>query len=268
MQQSSGAGCQKIHQSPLSDKHLQLSRKSCLWTVVERDRKMDQCVSTNLKKIAFWKGLQAPEKQDMAINNMVTYLRQVPAFSAQGLLHCFSALPGYFCHDILGKEKFLLLFLLFYFTPVREVGLGQLHCSAVLSTRGPRKETRWGHLPPAPAGHCQPLLWWDMLDLPALPSQIMATGQLPVAREPPSVIGDDLGGLHNCKETRLSRKHLSLSVQIEKIFDGLKSVSSLYACRVSLSGCWGWGTLPTWGTLNNWSVFLTETQVPGAVEDH
>ncbi|NXP41994.1 CSF1R factor, partial [Leiothrix lutea] len=40
----------------------------------------------------------------------------IATFSPQGLQHCFSALPGYFCHDILGKEKFLLLFLLFYFT--------------------------------------------------------------------------------------------------------------------------------------------------------
>lgn len=85
---------------------------------------MDQCVSTDLKQIAFWKGLQAQEKQDMSINNKVTYLRQVPAFSAQGLQQCFSALPGYFCHDILGKEKFLLLFLLFLFYPCKGSGAG------------------------------------------------------------------------------------------------------------------------------------------------
>lgn len=105
---------------------------------------MDQCVSTDLK---FWKGLQAQEKQDMSVNNMVTYLRQVPAFSAQGLQLCCSALPGYFCHDILGKEKFLLLFLLFCFTPVREVGVGQLHCSAVLSNQGSKEGDTVGTSP-------------------------------------------------------------------------------------------------------------------------
>lgn len=107
---------------------------------------------------------------------MVTYLRQVAAFSAQGLQQCFSALPGYFCHDILGKEKFLLLFLLFYFTLVREVGLGQLHCSAVLSSQESKEGDTVGTFPPALAGHCQSLLWWDLLDLPALPSQMRASG--------------------------------------------------------------------------------------------
>lgn len=58
--------------------------------------------------------------------------------SAHRLQHCFSlSLPGYFCHEIPGKEKkFLLLYVHLLPSTVREAGLGQLHRSAVLSSPG------------------------------------------------------------------------------------------------------------------------------------
>lgn len=187
----------------------------------------------------------------MSINNMVTCLRQVPALSAQGLQLCFSALPCYFCHDILGKEKFLLLFLLFYFTPVREVGVGQPHCSAVLSNQGSKEGDTVGTSPSSTSWALPATALVAQAGSPSSAIPNDGNRLLPVAGEPSSVTGDGLGGLHNCKESRLSRKSRSHSVQIQKILDGLKCVSSLCTCRVSLRGCWGWGTLPAWEALSD-----------------
>lgn len=151
----------------------------------------------------------------MSINNMVTYLRQVPVFSAQELQHCFCALPGYFCHDILGKEKCLLLFLLLYFTPVREVGLGQLHCSAVLSNQGSKEGDTVGTSPSSTVSWA--LSATALLGHAGSPSSATPNDGnrlLPGAREPPSVIGT--GGISELQRVQLPRK--SLSVQIQKMF--------------------------------------------------
>lgn len=72
LQQSSGAVCQKIQQSLLPNKHLQLCRQSCLWLVVQKERGGWMCKHSS-EEIAFRKALQAQEKQDIFINHFIYF---------------------------------------------------------------------------------------------------------------------------------------------------------------------------------------------------
>lgn len=148
------------------------------------------------------------------------------------------------------------------------MGLGQLHCSAVLSNQGSKEGDTVGTSPSSTSWALSATALVGHADLPALPSQMMAAGCFQWQESLPQSQVMTWEDFITAKSPGCPEKSLSHSVHIQKIFDGLKSGSSLCTCRVSLSGCWGWGTLPAWESLSNWSLLLTETQVPGEMEDH
>lgn len=113
----------------------------------------------------------------LALNMIDNTQHELATASTQGLQHCFS-LPCLLTSAMRFVEKrrnsYFSFSISFFFSPVREAGLGQLHCSAVLSNPGYQGRRHRGNISlQHQLGTAQPLVWWDMR---ALPYQVKAMG--------------------------------------------------------------------------------------------
>lgn len=125
---------------------------ACLLVQEQRLHTVFSCQAISLPFSVFVPPAWLPGPLNMNDNTQ----HKLATASAHGLQHRFSlSLPGYFCHEIRGKEKkFLLLFLHFFFFSCKGSGAGPApsFCCAQ-QPRVPRKERQQGHLPLPPAGH-------------------------------------------------------------------------------------------------------------------